>query len=399
MTSILEIKGDSLRIEGTVLIVSKLKVIPIVLETAGDDFFNICIQSGSITASVSRLGELLTDNDPPAGTTYTWEQISPDPLTDGNLSLTNTDKRTVNYEVLLDNFIDRTIRFYINKGQEDEQFDDVVIKGTPQADVRNINTKSNREGTLANLSTTLQFVSTKVNTTSANNINTKPNSVGLLENLSSTVPFVSVKNNTASANNINTKPNRNSTFDLHNLAIVLRRIGATTTGIQGQANTACDVSSWDLEWYHPATGTDTGTNTVSTFLNDYDLIDRWVVEEQTNGSNTWTQVLVKFPDTNPIKTDLRYSGTVADRKYRVIAYYKNIEFSQRLNAFVELSGEGRFTYRVSNYVTTPSSGYITLQGKSTETADMVININTNAARSGVLTNFSNTVQTNPNIGG
>ena len=46
MTSILEIKGDSLRIEGTVLIVSKLKVIPIVLETAGNDFFNICIQPG-----------------------------------------------------------------------------------------------------------------------------------------------------------------------------------------------------------------------------------------------------------------------------------------------------------------------------------------------------------------
>lgn len=77
MTSILEIKGDSLRIEGTVLIVSKLKVIPIVLETAGNDFFNICIQSGSITASISRLGEFLTDNDPPEGITYTWEQISP----------------------------------------------------------------------------------------------------------------------------------------------------------------------------------------------------------------------------------------------------------------------------------------------------------------------------------
>ena len=149
MTSILEIKGDSLRIEGTLLIISKVKVIPLILENAGDDFFNICIESGSITASVSRAGVFLTDNDPPEGITYTWEQISPDPGTDNNLSLTDTNKRTVNYTVLNNDFIDRTVRFYINKGQDDEQFDDVIIKGTPQADVKNLSTGVKRNPTIA----------------------------------------------------------------------------------------------------------------------------------------------------------------------------------------------------------------------------------------------------------
>ena len=399
MTSILEIKGDSLRIEGTLLIISKVKVIPLILENAGDDFFNICIESGSITASVSRAGVFLTDNDPPEGITYTWEQISPDPGTDNNLSLTDTNKRTVNYTVLNNDFIDRTVRFYINKGQDDEQFDDVIIKGTPQADVKNLSTGVKRTGTLQNLNFLIPFVSIKENTTSANTLSTGVKRTGTLQNLSFLVPFVSTKETIASANTLSTGVKRNPTIALHNLDIVLRRIGATTTGIQGQANTVCNVTSWDLEWYHPDAGGDTGTNTRIQDLSDYDLVDRWVVEEQTSGSNVWTQVFVKNPDANPRDTVLRYTSTVSDRKYRVIAYYKNLEYNQKSNEYVELVGEGRWIYRVSNYVTTPSSGYIYIKAKSTETADMVNSINTGVRRYGTLTNFSNTVPTSGNIGG
>ena len=91
MNSILEIKGNSLRIEGTVLIISKINTIPIILETAGDDFLNICIVIGSVSATVTRLGIPFENEDPPEGITYTWELISPEE--DDTFILTNADKR------------------------------------------------------------------------------------------------------------------------------------------------------------------------------------------------------------------------------------------------------------------------------------------------------------------
>ena len=213
------------------------------------------------------------------------------------------------------------------------------------------------------------------------------------------VPFISKKQYTDQANSFNTGVGNIPAFSAHSTSIVLRRIGATTTGVQGQANNVCLVTSWDLEWYHPSNAREITTNIASRKLSDYDLVDRWVVEEQTNGSNTWTQVFVKYPNTNPLETDLTYSATSADKKYRVIAHYKNLQYNRKEARYIELSGPSKFTYKVSNYVITPSDGYIFMQGKSAEFADMINNINTGVGTTGYISSIAVDVPTNPTIGG
>jgi hypothetical protein len=397
MNSILEIKGNSLRIEGTVLIISKINTIPIILETAGDDFLNICIVIGSVSATVTRLGIPFENEDPPEGITYTWELISPEE--DDTFILTNTDKRTVNFEIQFKNFIDRTLRFYTNKDQEDEQFDDITITATPSTYYRNLNTGVGTTGYMSSIAVAVPFISKKQYTDQANSFNTGVGTTGYMSSIAVTVPFISKKQYTDQANSFNTGVGNIPAFSAHSTSIVLRRIGATTTGVQGQANNVCLVTSWDLEWYHPSNAREITTNIASRKLSDYDLVDRWVVEEQTNGSNTWTQVFVKYPNTNPLETDLTYSATSADKKYRVIAHYKNLQYNRKEARYIELSGPSKFTYKVSNYVITPSDGYIFMQGKSAEFADMINNINTGVGTTGYISSIAVDVPTNPTIGG
>ena len=88
--------------------------------TAGEDQTALCTINITLTAEVN--GIL-------SGHTFLWEQIA------GNSSNvvydTSLDQLVVEYNVLNDSYVDRTFRFWLDKGTPFQQFDDVNIFGTP----------------------------------------------------------------------------------------------------------------------------------------------------------------------------------------------------------------------------------------------------------------------------
>lgn len=95
---------------------------------AGDSQFATCALSVTLSATV---------NGDVRGHALLWEQISGDAQI---VFVTPTNQLTVTYNVIGLGSADRTFRFYIDKGTSQEQYDDVIVWGTPtEVDTQRLN--------------------------------------------------------------------------------------------------------------------------------------------------------------------------------------------------------------------------------------------------------------------
>ena len=92
----------------------------IIFFTAGEDQTALCTPNLTLTAEVT--GIL-------SGHTLLWEQIAGDEL--NVIWDTPLNQLVVSYHVINDSYVDRTFRFWLDKGSSFQQFDDITIFGTP----------------------------------------------------------------------------------------------------------------------------------------------------------------------------------------------------------------------------------------------------------------------------